>query len=112
AQFALPGAVDRLRAEPQPDDSSRVTLLAAADPAQPYGAMLPWPRADELERMPLQRVPGAYVVLVDGAPAIYVEKGGRGLLTMPAFTDGAVASVGLAAISRLCGSGGPAEHAR
>ncbi|MDP9250114.1 MAG: hypothetical protein M3O78_01945, partial [Chloroflexota bacterium] len=78
----------------------------------PYGATLPWPRADEVERMPLQRVPGAYVVLVDGAPAIYVEKGGRGLLTLPAFSDGEVASAALAAISRLVAPAGPLRELR
>jgi ATP-dependent Lhr-like helicase len=112
AQFALPGAVDRLRAERQPDDSPRAVLLGAADPAQPYGATLPWPRADDVERLPLQRVPGAYVVLVDGAPAVYVEKGGRGLLTLPAFADGEVASVALAAISRLVAPAGPLRELR
>ncbi len=83
AQFALPGAVERLRstrAEP--------LVLAAADPAQPYGAALPWPAPAERAghrdggggaRRPA-RVPGAHAVLVAGAPILYVERGGRGLL--------------------------------
>ncbi|HEY2535878.1 MAG TPA: DEAD/DEAH box helicase [Solirubrobacteraceae bacterium] len=81
AQFALPGAVERLRsahAEP--------LVLAAADPAQPYGAALPWPTASS-ERRPA-RVAGAHVVLVAGAPVLYVERGGRGLVVL-APIDGA-----------------------
>ena len=69
AQFALPGAIDRLRTvrEPaEPADRGRVHLLAAADPANPYGAALAWPRRDDADRRPLARAAGAYVVLVDG----------------------------------------------
>ena len=59
AQFALPGAVDRLRAlRDQPGEMAGehgrvVHLLAAADPANPYGAAIPWPRRDEADRRPL-----------------------------------------------------------
>src|SRR5207302_5779456 len=53
AQFALPGAVERLRAQPTGDGAP--VVLSAVDPAQPYGAALPWP---ERERRP-QRVVGA-----------------------------------------------------
>ncbi|HXB14862.1 MAG TPA: DEAD/DEAH box helicase [Solirubrobacteraceae bacterium] len=82
AQFALPGAVERLRAAPRRDGEKPATLvLAAADPAQPYGAALPWPRREGAERRPA-RVSGAYVVLVDEAPVLYVERGGRGLVTL------------------------------
>jgi ATP-dependent Lhr-like helicase len=55
--------------------------LAAADPAQPYGAALPWPKREGLKRRPA-RVAGAYVVLIDDQPALYVERGGRGLITL------------------------------
>ena len=86
AQFAMPGAVDRLRAEREMDETTgpQVVVLAAADPAQPYGATLPWPRGEGDDRLPLQRAAGAYVVLVGGEAALYVERGGRGLLTLPA----------------------------
>ena len=73
AQFALPGAVDRLRAmRDQPgelagDRGRIVQLLAAADPANPYGAALAWPRRGDGDRRPFQRAAGAYVALVDGA---------------------------------------------
>src|SRR5207244_5973724 len=66
AQFALAGALDRLRAAREPADvpgGGRSHLLAAADPANPYGASLPWPRRSESDRRPFQRVAGAYVVL-------------------------------------------------
>ncbi len=85
AQFALPGAVERLRAAPlrAGDGGGRdsVLVLAAADPAQPYGAALPWPKREGSERRP-SRVAGAYVVMVDQEPALYVERGGRGLITL------------------------------
>ena len=45
AQFALPGAVERLRARPV-DARRRPLVLAAVDPAQPYGAALPWPKLE------------------------------------------------------------------
>ena len=45
AQFALPGAVERLRAQ-RDDDGAPPIVLAATDPAQPYGAALPWPKRD------------------------------------------------------------------
>ena len=79
AQFALPGAVERLRAAPVPSGAGpRTTVLAAADPAQPYGAALPWPKRESAERRPA-RVAGAHVVLVEDRPVLYVERGGRGL---------------------------------
>ena len=59
-------------------------MLAAADPAQPYGAALPWPRREQGPSgggRPA-RVAGAYVVLVQDEPVLYLERGGRGLLTI------------------------------
>jgi ATP-dependent Lhr-like helicase len=56
-------------------------VIAAADPAQPYGAALPWPKREGQDRRPA-RVAGAYVVLVADEPVLYVERGGRGLLTL------------------------------
>jgi ATP-dependent helicase Lhr and Lhr-like helicase len=86
AQFALPGAVERLRAMRSPSgaltgEPRRTLVIAAADPAQPYGAALPWPKRDSAKRRPA-RVAGAYVVMVDDQPALYVERGGRGLVTL------------------------------
>ena len=82
AQFALPGAVERLRAR-RDDESAPPLVLAATDPAQPYGAALPWPKRDGEHRRP-SRVAGAYVVLVGAEPAVYVERGGRGLTLLVA----------------------------
>jgi ATP-dependent Lhr-like helicase len=85
AQFALPGAVERLRAAPDRGDAPRTLAIAAADPAQPYGASLPWPRREGQERVGRPaRVADAYVVLVDDEPALYVERGGRSLITLTA----------------------------
>jgi ATP-dependent Lhr-like helicase len=106
AQFALAGAIDRLRATREPDaEQPRVDLLAAADPAQPYGAALAWPRRGDDDRRPLQRAAGAYVVLVDGAAVLYVERGGKGLATFPAADDPEHASLALAALGGLLGDG-------
>ena len=77
AQFAMPGAVDRLRATRESD--ATVQVLAAADPAQPYGAALPWP--DTAGRP--SRAAGAFVVLVGGVPAAFLERGGKTLVTFP-----------------------------
>ena len=78
AQFALPGAVERLRGVSRDEDAP--VVLAAVDPAQPYGAALAWPARDESRRP--TRVPGAHVVLSGGEPVLYVERGGRGLQTL------------------------------
>ena len=58
-------------------------MLAATDPANPYGATLPWPKRedDDSGRRP-SRVPGAYVVTLDAEPVLYVERGGKGLLAL------------------------------
>ncbi len=85
AQFALPGAVERLRAQGEGDQAPPI-VLAATDPAQPYGAALPWPKRDDEARSP-QRVAGAQVVLAGGEPVLYVERGGRGILVLVGYDD-------------------------
>lgn len=111
AQFALPGAVDRLRAIR--DDEPTVRVLAATDPAQPYGAALPWPRGAADERLPLQRAAGAYVVIVDGQAALYLERGSRGLLRLPAaVADGSLADRAVAALPSLVAPAGPMRELR
>jgi ATP-dependent Lhr-like helicase len=104
AQFALAGAIERLRTmrDPARSPAERDTyLLAAADPANPYGAAIPWPRRGEDDRRPLQRAAGAYVVLVDGVAAIYLERGGGTLQTLPAADDPEVAEVAARALRTL-----------
>jgi ATP-dependent helicase Lhr and Lhr-like helicase len=113
AQFALPGAVDRMRAlagdrltteagsaagtdpaagapfpgspgrRQQAEDARRAVVLAAADPAQPYGAALPWPARPEdtaTSHRPGRKA-GALAVLFGGELVLYVERGGKTLLS-------------------------------
>jgi ATP-dependent Lhr-like helicase len=109
AQFALPGAVDRLRASRaghgegtrglppgersddawRPDglddeeaslDGDDLLILSAVDPAQPYGAALPWPTTAGRPA----RAAGAHVVLAGGEAVAFLERSGRSLLTFPA----------------------------
>ena len=98
AQFAMDGAADRLRSvharlerassgewSQAPRERGRepqVQLLAAADPANAYGAALPWPEppGEQATAHRPGRKAGALVVLVDGALALYVERGGKSLL--------------------------------
>jgi ATP-dependent Lhr-like helicase len=107
AQFALPGAVDRLRSEREIPEERSVVLLAAADPGQPYGSALAWPRRGEEDRASLQRVAGAYVVLVDGEAALYLDRGGRSLVTLPAGDDPEVAAAAVSALPQLIEPIGP-----
>jgi ATP-dependent Lhr-like helicase len=96
AQFALPGAVDRMRAMTSvngdgvglggiapPKETEEVLVLASADPAQPYGAALPWPvRPGETAAAHRPgRKAGAIVVLRAGELVLYVERGGKTLLS-------------------------------
>ena len=117
AQFALPGAVDRLRALAELPTSTtpdgpfgppgrfgpggaraggagrgrkdeeltvRAVVLAASDPANPYGAALPWPERENAGGHRPGRKAGALVVMVDGQLIVYVERGGRTVLS---FTE-------------------------
>jgi ATP-dependent helicase Lhr and Lhr-like helicase len=88
AQFALPAAIERLRGL-RSDEPAGALVLAATDPANPYGASLAWPRRDhdESARRPA-RVPGAYVITLDGEAVLYVERGGKGLLSLKQPEDG------------------------
>jgi ATP-dependent Lhr-like helicase len=82
AQFALIGAVDRMRslaadaAAPQ-----RTAVLSAVDPANPYGAALPWPDRPAEGAQRAGRKAGSVVVLVGGKLVLYVERGGRTALS-------------------------------
>ena len=109
AQFALPGAVERLRA--QPNGEERQVVLSAVDPAQPYGAALPWPRRTDVERRPA-RVAGAYVVLSGGEPIVYLERGGRGLQTLVPADDDRIGSALTALVEHVKGGLDQAPGAR
>jgi ATP-dependent Lhr-like helicase len=91
AQFATGATVDRLRSFAREPDSERppvAVTLAATDPANPWGAALPWPAgvtdAHEKRGHRPGRKAGALVVLVDGSLALYVERGGKTVLTFGA----------------------------
>ncbi len=80
AQFALPGAIERLRAL-RSDESETGLLLAATDPAQPWGASLKWPSREDSKRSP-SRTAGAFTVLVGGVAIMQLERGGKSLVTV------------------------------
>ncbi|MDJ0334083.1 ATP-dependent helicase [Salinibacterium sp. G-O1] len=118
AQFATGATVDRLRnfvLEPDAAPKLEAVTLAATDPANPYGAALPWPGAPvAVETEPgVAQVPaekrghrpgrkaGALVVMVDGSLVLYVERGGKTVLTFTADDDALrAAAVSLTAIVR------------
>ena len=85
AQFALPGAVERLRAAPRTarrGERAHALVLAAADPAQPYGAALPWPQARGPASAAPRASPAPMWCSSTSEPVLYVERGGRGLVTL------------------------------
>ena len=108
AQFAVASTVDRLRTyldgvDPERPDYSAV-VLAAADPANPYGAALPWPtRPDADAGHRPGRKAGALVVLVDGELVWFSERGGRSLLNFSADPEAQRAAAG--ALAGLVGAG-------
>ncbi|MFE2285115.1 DEAD/DEAH box helicase [Streptomyces sp. NPDC059443] len=83
AQFAMDGAVDRLRAAERTPPPLAAVVLAAADPANAYGAALPWPEPPTGATHKPGRKAGSLVVLVDGALTLYLERGGKTLLAWP-----------------------------
>ncbi|MGE4425885.1 MAG: helicase-related protein, partial [Solirubrobacteraceae bacterium] len=107
AQFALPGAVERLRGQAidAPGTVTTATgqplptvLVDAADPAQPYGTLLPWPDVPEDRPRPAdakapapQRAQGAKVVLVGPDPVLFVERSGKGIQVLVRYDDERVA---------------------
>lgn len=100
AQFAMDGAVDRLRAGAtarergdgsRPSDAQTV-VLAAADPANAYGAALPWPEPPAEAGHKPGRKAGSLVVLVDGELTLYMERGGKSLLAWSTAPDGSAPS--------------------
>jgi ATP-dependent Lhr-like helicase len=87
AQFAMPAALDMLRAMREPPEEPNTVVLASTDPASPYGGTLPWPPpADDEQaragRGPIRNV-GSLTILVDGAAAGHLRRGERELLLFP-----------------------------
>ncbi|GAA0624461.1 ATP-dependent helicase [Streptomyces crystallinus] len=107
AQFAMDGAVDRLRAAATARDRAearptpRGVVLAAADPANAFGAALPWPEPPSGAGHKPGRKAGSMVVLVDGSLALYMERGGKSLLVWPCEPDDPAL---LAAVEALAGA--------
>ncbi|MFF2195042.1 ATP-dependent helicase [Streptomyces sp. NPDC058157] len=102
AQFAMDGAVDRLRAAEKNPPPLAAVVLAAADPANAYGAALPWPEPPAGAAHKPGRKAGSLVVLVDGELILYLERGGKTLLAWPDPGDArlAAATAALVAASR------------
>jgi ATP-dependent Lhr-like helicase len=84
AQFAWPGVIDRLRRVRDEGGADDVVILSAIDPANPYGWLLPWPEFRDEAARGARRIAGAAVVLVGGAPVLYLDRGGRRLRTLAA----------------------------
>jgi ATP-dependent Lhr-like helicase len=101
AQFAFAGVVDRLRDDRERSRDPRATLLAATDPASPYGATLPWPPLRSDAAGVPRRAAGATVVSVQGEPVLYLEAGGRRVLSFEAAEDASVLLLALAALRDL-----------
>ena len=102
AQFAQAGALERLRdlrdGTPQEDDGPPpAVVLNATDPANPYGAALPWPVPAGPDALKPMRAAGAYVALVDGALALYVGRGEKEVTTFLPADEPARATAGRAA---------------
>ena len=106
AQFALPGADDRLRALREPAKERDVRVLAATDPAQPWGAALRWP--EHAANLRPRREAGAIVVLVDGALVAWMGRSEKSLLTfLPSVEPARSAALGalIQALGDLVDSG-------
>ncbi len=95
AQFALSGAVDRLRRRGGEDD---LIVVAATDPGQPFGASLPWPESNGRP----SRSAGALVVIDNGDPLVYIERGGKSLISFP---DAAIRPAWAKALARTVEEG-------
>jgi len=97
AQFALPGAVDRLRSAREPSSKTPGRVLAAVDPASPWGGLVSWPESPGGQA---RRAAGAQVVLVEGALVFWIAPGGRRLLSFAPAQDERTLERALAALSR------------
>lgn len=104
AQFAMDGAVDRLRAAERTPPPLAAVVLAAADPASAYGAALPWPEPPAGSAHKPGRKAGSLVVLVDGELTLYLERGGKTLLAWPPVDDPRLAAA-MAVLAAACRSG-------
>ncbi len=108
AQFALPGALERLRAlRDAPGAAEEPVALAACDPAQPWGAALPWPALSDPAGPAPRRSPGATLVLLGGRPQLLLDGRGRSLSTFAACDEGSFER----ALPALLAGGAPGRRA-
>ncbi|MBT2394091.1 ATP-dependent helicase [Streptomyces sp. ISL-1] len=111
AQFAMDGAVDRLRAAATARDRAdgqtapHAVVLAAADPANAYGAALPWPEPPTGAGHKPGRKAGSLVVLVDGELTLYMERGGKTLLAWATDPDSAALRAAAEALAHAARAG-------
>ncbi len=104
AQFALSGAVERLRALPAEENGpDTFTLLAATDPASPWGSTLPWPKLESGRKA--ARASGAYVLARAGHPLLYVERGGKGILRLDPSLEGQELATALTVLAEEANAG-------
>lgn len=108
-QFALPGAEDRLRSHRASEPSSPALLLAADDPANVFGAAIPWPERDGARP---QRAAGARVVLHDGRLLAFLGRGGQSVSTFLPDDPAARDRAALALAEALQGATGRGRDAR
>ena len=124
-QFALPSVLDMLRALRDRPDVAEVVTLLSTDPANPYGALLPWPTGNAPQpaegrekgtedgavvskRRATTRTVGSHVILVDGALVAWVGRGGRQVTTFLPVDDpdrSRVAQALAGALAELSGAG-------
>jgi ATP-dependent Lhr-like helicase len=109
-QFALPAALDLMRSLKEPPDDPEVVLLAATDPANPYGTILGWPAAGDAGEAPSAgrgpvRTVGSLIILVNGALAAYISRGGRQLQVFLPEDEPARTTTARAVSRRLAGLG-------
>ncbi len=105
-QFALPAALDLLRSLKEPPEDPETVLLAATDPANPYGTILHWPGSGTAEEVgrPTRTV-GSLVILINGDLAAYVSRGARQLQVFLPEDDPARSATARALAGRLAGLG-------
>src|SRR5690606_24632126 len=91
AQFAYPGVIDRLRRIRDDAEPGDALVLAATDPANPFGWLLPWPEYHAVEGRGPRRAAGAAVVIAGSDPVFYIDGNGRRLRTLVGASDDALA---------------------
>jgi ATP-dependent Lhr-like helicase len=104
-QFALPAAIDHLRGHLLGAAPAGAIALASCDPANPYGALLPWPEPRIPDGARPSRRAGAMVLLWRGELALYLESGGKAILTFPGLSGDELGEALRAGLPLLTGLG-------